>query len=471
MVKTHGGAVASNINHEEQLRRSVMCCMLWENNFYETGEEIADRIKNLVGKVAPEKVAAIAIQARTVQKLRHVPLLLAREMSRLPEHKTLISNLLPEIIQRPDELAEFLAIYWKDGKCPIAAQVKKGLAKAFGNFNEYQLAKYNSQKNAIKLRDVLFLCHAKPDQKGNGRPKKHTRKYKDGNTKVLLRHSDALYTKLAKNELTTPDTWEVQLSSGADKKATFERLMIEEKLGALAFIRNLRNMEQTRVDAGMVKEYAKQVPLDRVLPFRFIAAARACPVWESIIEDMMLRCVSKVDKLPGKTILVVDVSGSMDGKKISAKSDLERLDAAGALAILVREIAEESVIYATAGDDVRRVHATMIVPNRRGFALSDIFSKMQLAHEIGYGGIFLKQCMDFIGAKEQGQASRVIVITDEQDCDNKCNPNTADAFGDENYLINICNDKNGIGYGKWTHISGWSEAVIDFIRMSEMPVG
>ena len=466
-VKTHGDARASVVNHEEQLRRSVMACMLWEDSFYESGEEITKRISSLIAKVPAERVSAIAIQARTVQKLRHVPLLIAREMARLPVHKGQLKTLLPEIIQRPDELAEFLAIYWKDGKCPIAAQVKKGLAAAFGNFNEYSLAKYNNQNNAIKLRDVLFLCHAKPDAKGNGRSKKYVRNYKDGNSKTLLRHPESLYGKLVAGTLQTPDTWETELSGGADKRETFERLMREEKLYALAFIRNLRNMQQSGVDEGLVREYARHVPLDRVLPFRFIAAARAVPRWEPMIEDMMLRCVTKVEKLSGKTVLVVDVSGSMHGKKISAKSDLERLDAAGALAILIREISENPVIYATAGDDLTRVHATMEVPARRGFALGEIFSKMQLESKIGHGGIFLKQCMDFIGTKERGEAARVIVITDEQDCDNKCNPDTAEAFGDENYLINIATDKNGIGYGKWTHISGWSEAIIDFIRTSE----
>jgi len=318
---------------------------------------------------------------------------------------------------------------------------------------------------------VLFLCHANPGPKGNGRSKKYTRKYKDGHEKILLRHPESLYGKLVAGTLQTPDTWETELSAGADKKETFERLMREEKLYALAFIRNLRNMEQSGVDAGLVREYAKHVPLDRVLPFRFISAARACPRWEPMIEDMMLRCVAKVEKLPGKTVLIIDVSGSMHGKQISQKSDLTRLDAAGALAILIREIAEDPVIYATAGSDERRKHATKQVPARRGFALGEIFAQMKMESEIGHGGIFLTQCMDYVSEQEHGEAARVIVITDEQDCatgmNAKCDPNAAEAFGDENYLINISADKNGIGYGNFTHISGWSEAIIDFIRTSE----
>jgi len=42
--------------------------------------------------------------------------------------------------------------------------MKKGLAAAFGKFDAYSLAKYNSDGAAIKLRDVLFLTHAKPKE-------------------------------------------------------------------------------------------------------------------------------------------------------------------------------------------------------------------------------------------------------------------------------------------------------------------
>ena len=67
---------------------------------------------------------------------------------------------MARVIQRADELAEFVALYWKDGKQPLSKQVKKGLAKAFTKFDAYQLAKYNNRKAIVKRRDELFLCRA-----------------------------------------------------------------------------------------------------------------------------------------------------------------------------------------------------------------------------------------------------------------------------------------------------------------------
>jgi hypothetical protein len=412
----------------------------WENQFYEDGVEIAGRIAELVPKVASEKVAALAIEGREVMKLRHAPLLLVREMARHKTHRTLVSETLARIIYRADELAEFVAIYWKDGRVPLSSQVKKGLAAAFPKFDEYQLAKYD-RGGPIKLRDVLFLCHAKPRDQAQA----------------------DVWKKLVAGRLSTPDTWEVALSSGASKREVWERLLREEKLGALALLRNLRNMREGGVDELLVHSALGSMSTARVLPFRFLAAARHAPQWEEALEQAMLKCLASQAKLAGKTVLVVDVSGSMQGR-LARNSELDRIDTAAGLAILAREICEKVVVYATAGNDHTRVHATEQVPARRGFALADAIRKS--AGPLGGGGIFLVQAMDHI-VKQEKSADRVIVFTDEQDCDLKLNPAQANAFGKHNYLVNVASFKNGVGYGKWTHIDGWSEAVIEYIRALE----
>ena len=102
-----------------------------------------------------------------------------------------------------------------------------GLARAFTKFDAYQLAKYDSDRGRIKLRDVLFLCHAKP---------------KDA-------EQAAVWKKLVENTLEFPDTWEVALSAGKDKRENFERLLRESKLGGMAVLRNLRLMLAAGVDA------------------------------------------------------------------------------------------------------------------------------------------------------------------------------------------------------------------------------
>jgi TROVE domain/von Willebrand factor type A domain len=420
-LKTHEGAPAKNISAEQQLRRSVLACLLWEKQFYEDGVEIAGRIAELVSNVAPETVAALAVEARESMKLRHASLLLVREMARHAAHRPLVAETLERVIQRADELTEFLAIYWATGRQPLSAQVKKGLAAAFGKFDAYALAKYN-RPGPVKLRDVMFLSHAKPRDEAQA----------------------ALWKQLAEGELAPPDTWEVALSAGANKRDAFERLLRENKLGALALLRNLRNMKESGVNDKLVKSALGGMKSGRVLPFRFIAAARYAPQWESELENAMYRSVDGTPKLAGKTVLVVDVSGSMTAP-LSARSEMQRTDAAYGLAILLREIAEELSVYSFSDRCVR-------VPSRRGFALRDAIDNSQ-----PHGSTYLGRALESI----RDAYDRMIVITDEQVHDTIPNPKG------KAYMINVASYKNGVGYGAWTHIDGWSESVIGYIREFE----
>ena len=418
---THEGAPARAVSPELALRRSVLACLLWESQFYEDGVEIAGRISELVPRVVPEKVAALAIEARESMKLRHAPLLLVREMARHASHRGLVAETLARVIQRADELSEFVAIYWADGRTPLSGQVKKGLAAAFPKFDEYALAKYD-RAGVVRLRDVLFLCHAKPrdaDQAG-------------------------LWKRLINGSLITPDTWEVALSAGGDKRGHWERLLAERRLGALALLRNLRNMKDAAVSEHLVQEALFAMKTDRVLPFRFLAAARHAPQWEEALEEAMFRSVEGRAKLAGHTVLLVDVSGSM-AVPLSTRSEMHRTDAAYGLAVLLREIAESVSLY-TFSSALKRV------PPRRGFALRDALDQSQ-----PHGATMLGDALQGIVEPYD----RIVVITDEQSHDRVPAPRG------RGYVVNVASYRHGVGYGPWTHIDGWSESVIDYIRELE----
>jgi len=426
---TFEGAKARKFTPEQQLRRALMNCMLWESQFYEDGVTIADRLKELVPAVAPEKVAALAIEARELMKLRHAPLLIVREMARHETHRKLVADTLERIVQRPDELTEFLAIYWADAlgpmqqrkKQPVSAQVKKGLARAVAKFDAYQLAKYD-RDGPVRLRDVLFLVHAKP---------------KSGDQAKV-------WKQLVDGTLSAPDTWEVSLSGGKDKRETFERLIGEKKLGGLALLRNLRLMQNAGVERKTIAGAIEAMKVDRILPYRFIAAARYAPDFEPELEGAMLKSVAGHVRLKGRTRLLIDVSGSMD-YALSAQSEMTRLEAACGLAILAREICDEVEIF-TFSDKVVKV------PPRRGFALRDAIVSSQV-----HSGTWLGKAVTEIDRK----GDRLIVFTDEQSHD------VVPAPGARGTMINVASYKHGVGHGDWLRVDGFSEAVIAWIAASE----
>ncbi len=436
-VLTHEGGQADRITPYKELRRSVLSCLLWENGFYEKGNATAARIAQLCAdpKVSPGEIATLAIEAREAMKLRHVPLYLAVELSKRKGAGPLVAATLETVIQRADELAEVLSIYWKEkpvkngrrtGGAISHRGIKTGLARAFQKFDEYRLAKYD-RENAVKLRDALFLCHAKPKDEAQ----------------------DALWKRLKDGTLAVPDTWEVELSAGKDKKATFERLLTEKKLGGMAVLRNLRNMTEAGVAEDLIRERLEK-GIERALPFRFVTAARIVPRLEDSLERGMLHAIDGLPKLAGKTGLLIDVSLSMDAR-LSAKGETTRVDAACGLAILVRELCEQSVI-ATFSDKV------VEIPPRRGFALRDAVIRSQ-----PHSGTHLRAALLALSKHFAWKdCDRLIVITDEQSADGIL-PMNGNA-----YCVNVGTDKNGVSYSHgWSHIDGWSEHVIDYIREIE----
>lgn len=413
---THENGKAKNIKKEDELRRSVLACLLWENSFYEDDQSIADRICTLAKSVDKKFVASLAVEAAKDFKLRHAPLLLLTEC---PD-----KGAIEQVITRPDQITELLAIYWRNGKKPLAAQIKKGLAKAFQKFDEYSLSKWNRDGN-VKLRDALFLVHAKPK-----------------NDEQAL-----LWKKLSNNELKCPETWEKMLSSGANKKESFENLIKEKQLGYLALLRNLRNMNEAGCDTSLVKEAIKdRKGADKILPFRYLAAAIAAPNFERELDEAMLYSIKQLPEFTGKTIVLVDVSGSMN-EKLSDKSDLTRMQAAACLGSIVNS--EDLRVFTFSNELVE-------VPARKGMAGVDAILKSQ-----NYGGTELKKALTIIN--EKYDYSRIIVITDEQSQDGICDP-IQSAKG---YVINVASYQNGVGYGRWTNITGFSENVLKFIHEIE----
>lgn len=427
---THEGAPAATINAEQALRRSVLSCFLWESGFYEDGEEIADRIIRIARDVSTQRLCELSVEARESAKLRHVPLLLLSIIAKTRSGGTpLLAEAIERVVQRADELAELLTIHARlNGVSPkgvkkvISAQMKKGLAAAFRKFDEYQLAKYD-RAGVIRLRDVLFMVHAKPIDDAQA----------------------ALWKQLAESALETPDTWEVALSSGADKKETFERLITGGRLGYLALLRNIRNASEAGCDPNLIKlAILARKGADRVLPFRYIAAARAAPQFEREIDTALLAAIEDLPKLSGETALLIDVSYSME-KQLSKKSDMRRIDAAAGLAAIWNG---PTRIF-TFSDGI------VEVPPRRGMAGVDAIIRSQ-EHNNTYLGEAMRQINNRI------KHDRLVVITDEQSHDAVPPPVIRKA-----YMINVASAQRGVGYGRWTHIDGFSENVLRFIAEQE----
>lgn len=419
LVTNHNGLSSNQISTKEMFDRTVMACLLWENNFYENGESVATRVESYIKELSEQDIVPILYKCKQDMKLRHMPLFILVCMAKYGKLK---SKYVYDMITRVDDITELLSLYWVNGKCAIAKQLKIGLGEAFTKFNEYEFAKYNRDK-AIKLRDVMFLVHAKPK-----------------NAEQV-----ALFKKIADNTLATPDTWEVSLSRGDDKKTTFERLINERKLGGLALIRNIRNMNDSGVNKSFIEDAISNCNAQYLLPHNFIAAARHNPTFESVLESKMFESLSNFKKVNGKTVVFVDVSGSMD-TSLSSKNENTRIDVACGLAMLFRELSDKITICSFSDKLV-------IVPARRGFALKDAIHNSQR-----HSGTDIKSALDEFYAKNI-DFDNLIIITDEQ-------YNTQPYFKKDkfNCVINVGCYENGLKYSKEIlTINGFSDNIVTYL--------
>jgi 60 kDa SS-A/Ro ribonucleoprotein len=437
-----GGMGAAKQDAEHRLRRVVLACLLWEDLFYESGQENSESIESLIPLVNPVAVADLAIECRLQQKLRHVPLFMALEMVKYPEHKKHVQRVLEAVITRPDQITDTISLWWRSGKRPIPASVKRALATAFTKFNVYSLSKYKAKNKTVTLRDAMRLIHPKPKNS----------------------EQELAFRGLLDGTLTPPDTWEVELSKGTDQLESWTRLLKENKLGSLALLRNLNNFEKVGVNRDLVRQAINSMSSDWLLPLNFYSAYKAQGEYYSKeIENAMTRMLQTQEKIPGHTVFVIDCSGSMN-QPISSKSKLLRREVAQAMAVFAAQQCDHISVYATAGDSSG--HRTARIASHNGFSLIDaINSKLD---GLGSNGIFTRQCLEHIKKDLNGEdVDRILVFSDSQDCDRE---NKVPApFGKFNYIIDVSSHSNGINYkGVWTaEISGWSERFLDFVRAFE----
>ena len=439
-IFTYEGGKAVKTSSYAELERAVACCLLWEDTFYEKGNDLAQRIERLCAEVPAQDIASLAVKARHEWNLRHVPLWLVLQLVKQGKSfvskdfagpKEYIARAIYDVINRADEITELMAMWKKfGGSRSYPNQLKEGLRAAFTKFDRYHFAKYN-RKGTCTFKYALSLLHPKP---------------KDD-------EQSQVWKQLMEGTLEAPDTWEVALSGGADKKAAFERLLTENKLGYLALLRNLRNMESAGVRSELIREklVIKDPGKTKVLPYRFIAASRYSPGFSAELSEQMLAITSGMEKMRGKTIIVVDVSGSMDWQ-LSGKTEMKRMDAATGVAILLRELcADGASVWSFSNDAVR-------VANHRGLPLAEAVVKSQ-----GHAGTSLGHSLETIKASEP-EAERIVVITDEQSSDH-----VIPCWAKKGYLINVATYAPVLptAHFGWKRINGFSERVVDWILLEE----
>lgn len=479
-VMNYEGAKAFTMSPAEELYSAVVTTGLSDTS-YEKGNDRLQRIQTLIKKNDPEFVAKLAVYARKDMYLRSIPLVLTAELAKQASGTDLVSRTVDGIVQRADEITELLAYYQSANQRTetkklnkLSKQIQKGLAKSFNRFDEYQFAKYN-RKAEVTLKDALFLVHPKA---------------KDEN-------QQAVFNKIVSDTLETPYTWEVELSvlgqtkfaTDAEKKLAFknkwEELILSNKLGYMATLRNLRNILEAGVSSDAIYKVCsylsseKAVMNSKQLPFRFLAAYRELtamnsPYLSSVLEALENAVTVSAKNIKGfgfetSVVIAADVSGSMQ-KAVSPKSKILLYDI-GLLMSMILQSQCKNVITGMFGDTWKRV------PMPKNGILRNVNEFYKREGEVGYSTNGYLVIEDLISKREK--TDKVMIFTDTQLWNSNGTRNTIEdswkryksiAPEAKLYIFDLA------GYGRLPLdirqndvylIAGWSDKVFDVLNALE----
>jgi hypothetical protein len=414
---------------------------LGDDTFYESAKNRDTRFAKLCGEVAvadPDWFLKFVTWLRGDANMRTAPLVAAGHgvAARLKLEKFGTNRqIINAVLQRADEpgemLAFWLATYGTKGTLGIKKlpmPVKRGIGDAAWRlYTEFSSLKYDTPSREYRFGDVLAFTH--PDTKHSdllqwlvarryGRDEAAHRVNLD-----MVRTQHRLRVEAERNPSILLDTdllqragmtWEDVLSlagNKVDKKALWEALI--PTMGYMALLRNLRNFDEAGVDERIALQVGwelmdpDQILRSRQLPLRFLSAYRAAPSlrWSYPLEVALNCSLANIPVLPGRTLVMIDTSQSMD-YPLSAKSDLRRWDAATLFGLALASRCSEARVVSFAGVG----HTKVFVPRRAESVLS-------MVNRWKSDGYFLRNgTATGLAIKEHYAGhDRVVVLTDEQD--------------------------------------------------------
>ncbi|MEV2239601.1 TROVE domain-containing protein [Micromonospora sp. NPDC049891] len=355
--RTHEGADGYTRDTKSELFLLAVSNMVGERTFYESAASRDDRYEQLIRAVAvadPEWTGHFLRWLRTEGNLRSASLVGALEAAKamlgakVPGSRAIVAD----VLQRADEPGEALAYWTSRYGRTIPKPVKRGVADAVLRlYTERSLLKYDTASKGFRFGDVIDLVHPVADVSWRGDlfkfalDRRHGRGEEIPESLEMILHNDLVRATAAEDPVVLLNadrlklaglTWEDALSlagSKVDKARLWEALI--PTMGYMALLRNLRNFDQAGVSDEVATQVAarladpEQVAKSRQFPFRFLAAYRNAPSlrWGHALDRALTASLSNVPELLGRTLVLVDRSGSMFGR-MSEKSELTSADAA-----------------------------------------------------------------------------------------------------------------------------------------------
>lgn len=265
------GEKAFKLDPREELVSTVLTTFV-QKSYYESENEILERIKKAMALCDPLFVAKLAIYTRNEANMRSSSHVLAAELVTRASGSEWGKRFYERVIVRPDDMSEILGYYanvMNKGKhLKLPGAMRHGFKKRLEKLDPYLIDKYKMTGREISLIDLVNLFHPVPNEK-NAKAYELLVK-EDGKGLDKLYNSKILEKEMSKAGKTEGDVNE------AKKEAITSVLENTAGMPMFNLLRNLRNILLYAPDK--VKDAVDQltnpekVSKSRLLPFRFLSA-------------------------------------------------------------------------------------------------------------------------------------------------------------------------------------------------------
>lgn len=396
---------------------SIMLTNFCTGSYYESEQSFMDRLNEQYELLSEEDkifLAKAAIYARIEFGMRSITHVAANIiLDDLKEHKyPWAKSFFNHVIFRPDDMAEILSCYWKNGKRALPNSLLKGWKLAFNRFDDYQISKYLMSDKAISMVDIVNLVHPKPTEKNS----KSLKEIVNG----TIKPADTFMNDLAAAGRSASDETEKKQA----KANVWEKFVAKgEKVEMFALLRNLRNIglqasEDVQKEALKLLVDEKRIKKSKIMPFRLMTAYEefaddndsGCPrFWKQdvrlALEDAMDMSVANVPAFEGRTLVALDGSGSMWNGW--GKPDFNGKDPVSKGAVFAAALAKSSKTDVCIFSN----HARYV----SGFSKRDsVMSIVRALLNSVEGGGTSHASVFSLAAENRAKYDRIIIITDEQ---------------------------------------------------------
>ena len=452
---------------EDELRLiSMLNTLKLEPQFYRSENETMRELRDLIERIGskdPYFVAQAIVYSRCMgegmRSINHLAAALVAPFISGQEYAKRFYGLFNKkeqrggCIFRPDDMQEIKDVFDCLNNATLSNAMKKGFASVLQLLDTYQLCKYKST-----VIDIANLVHPNPELSAA--------------TVIIDGKKMKTLDALMKGINISADTWEVAQSEAGQEVAkavregklteseakvvlekakddNWEALLNDGKLGILAALRNLRNMLIGSRPAVITKvcELVSNPELIRkgkIMPYQIDLAAQAVrdefgtggnagKVLAALEKGYIESVPNLKEALPGKTLVVVDCSGSMNVQCYNAKTGKRIGNTAAQKAGLIAA----TIAQATGGDVIRFGSRTEWFSGN--FKASGVFD---LGNQIGHanmGGTSLETVFNKIHA-ERKVYDRIVILSD-----NECNGfsqgrgwNSSPANAYKQYVHDVC---------------------------------